>query len=64
MVQTLVDKLNHYLGDLDESLKIMVIGVAHSNPDYAHWYGKERIEHIVNGGSYDYSNNRKCRLGR
>lgn len=35
----LVDRLNHYLVDLDESVKVMVAGAAHSNPDYAHWYG-------------------------
>lgn len=39
VAQTLVDRMNHYLGDLDKSLKIMVLGVAHTNPDYAHWYG-------------------------
>jgi len=39
VAQTIVGRLLFYLQDLDASLKNMVIGVAHSNPDYAHWYG-------------------------
>jgi hypothetical protein len=37
--RTLADRMNYYLSDLEESLKAMVAGAAHSNPDYAHWYG-------------------------
>jgi hypothetical protein len=37
--KTLVERLNYYLNDLGVSLRIMVVGAAHSNPDYAHWYG-------------------------
>ncbi len=39
VAQTIVGRLRYYLQDLDESLKNIVVGVAHSNPDYAHWYG-------------------------
>lgn len=37
--QVILERLRYYLQDLDMSLKNMIIGVAHSNPDYAHWYG-------------------------
>ncbi|MBI4791803.1 MAG: hypothetical protein HY789_03505 [Deltaproteobacteria bacterium] len=35
----LLTRLEYYLADLDRSGRIMVIGAAHANPDYAHWYG-------------------------
>jgi hypothetical protein len=39
VAQTIVERLRYYLLDLDVCLKNLVVGVAHSNPDYAHWYG-------------------------
>ena len=37
--QVLLTRLEYYLADLDRSGRIMVLGAAHANPDYAHWYG-------------------------
>lgn len=39
VAQTIVGRLRYYLQDLDVCLKNLTMGVAHSNPDYAHWYG-------------------------
>lgn len=39
VARTIAERFRFYLHDLDVSLKNMIIGVAHSNPDYAHWYG-------------------------
>ncbi|MBU1058711.1 MAG: hypothetical protein KJ804_10395 [Proteobacteria bacterium] len=37
--EVLMVRLVQYLADLDQSLDLMILGVGHSNPDYAHWYG-------------------------
>lgn len=39
VAEVLLKRVAQYLADLDQSLEIMVLGVGHSNPDYAHWYG-------------------------
>lgn len=39
VAEMLLVRLVQYLADLDQSLELMVLGVGHSNPDYAHWYG-------------------------
>lgn len=37
--EVLMVRLVQYLADLDQSLDLMILGVDHSNSDYAHWYG-------------------------
>ncbi|MEJ2690879.1 MAG: multiheme c-type cytochrome [Deltaproteobacteria bacterium] len=39
IAEVLRQRLVQARGDLDQAASTMVLGVAHSNPDYTHWYG-------------------------
>lgn len=39
VAEVLMKRLLQYLSDLEKCLELMILGVGHSNPDYAHWYG-------------------------
>ncbi len=44
VAQAILDRLGFYRQELDGSLKNMIAGVSHSNPDYAHWYGNAQAK--------------------